>query len=194
MHRHGKTSSGNQRWRCVSCRTTTVRKRPDIRVRHLRGRFLQWITGTRSLTERAGDLQLSRKQLSKLFKTFWAEPPVSTAQNNAALVLILDGVYLSGRTNAVLIARTLSKVQAWHFADRESFAARDAFLSNLSPPAAVVIDGQKGLQQAILHRFPQTHIQRCLVHVERFVRACVSRNPQTEAKAALAFSPLALGG
>lgn len=181
MHRHGKTSSGNQRWKCVSCRTTTVRKRPDVHVRHLRERFLQWITGTQSLTERANELQLSRKQLNKRFKAFWAELPVCTAQNDAALVLILDGVYLSGRTNAVLIARTLSKVHAWHFAERESLAAWDAFLSSLSPPVAVVIDGQKGLQQAILHRFPQTHIQRCLVHVERFVRVCVSRNPQTEA-------------
>lgn len=90
-------------------------------------------------------------------------------------------MYLSGRTNAVLIARTLSNVHSWHFADRECFEAWDAFLSHISPPAAIVIDGQKGLQQAILQRFSQSHIQRCLVHVERFVRSCVSRNPKTEA-------------
>ena len=42
-------------------------------------------------------------------------------------MLILDGVYLSGRTNVVLIARDLSNVHAWHFADRESFAAWNAF-------------------------------------------------------------------
>jgi hypothetical protein len=59
----------------------------------------------------------------------------------------LYGVYLSGRTNALLIALTLSSVHAWAFADRECFAARDAFLSHLWPSAAVVIDGQKGLQQ-----------------------------------------------
>ena len=57
----------------------------------------------------------------------------------------------------------------------------DALLSHPSIRVAVVIDGQKGLQQAILQRFPQARIQRCLVHVERFVRTCVSRNPQTEA-------------
>lgn len=95
-------------------------------------------------------------------------------------MLILDGVYLPGRTNAVLIAGILSNVQTWHFADRDCFEAWDAFLSRLSPPVVVVIDEKKGLQQPILQRFPQAHIQRCLVTVERFIRTCVSRNPQTE--------------
>ena len=75
------------------------------------------------MTERARELQISRQQLGKLFKAFWADLPVSPAQAAAAEVLILDGVYLSGRNNAVLIARDLSNVHAWHFADRECFAA-----------------------------------------------------------------------
>ena len=155
MHRHGKTSSGNEHWKCVPCYTTSVNIRPDVRVRHLRHRFLQWVTSTRSLTERASDLQLSRQQLGKLFNAFWTDLPASPAQVKSAEVLILDGVYLSGRTNVVLIARDLSNVHAWSFADRECFAAWNAFLSHLSPPTAVVIDEEKGLQQAILQRFPK---------------------------------------
>jgi len=181
MHRHGKTSSGNQRWKCGSCKSTAVRKRRDVHIRHLHDRFLQWITGTRSLTEIAREIKLSRKQLSKLFEAFWAELPSAPVKAEPTEVLVLDGVYLSGRTNAVLIARTLSNVHSWHFADRECFAAWDDFLSEISNPDVVVIDGQKGLQQAILQRFPLAHIQRCLVHIERLVRACVSRNPKTEA-------------
>lgn len=77
-------------------------KRQEVRLRHLRGRFLQWITGTQSLTERTSELQLFRQQLSKHFKAFWTDLPVSPAQNDAAEVLIMDGVYQSGRTNAVL--------------------------------------------------------------------------------------------
>lgn len=127
-------------------------------------------------------MSLSRKQLSKLFEPFWKELPPSPPQcTQNDIVLIFDGVYLSGRSNAVLIARTMQNVQSWHFAERESFEAWDVFLKQLSPPTVVVIDGQKGLLQAVLRRFPQTRIQRCLVHVERFVRMCLSRNPKTEA-------------
>ncbi|MEI6848323.1 MAG: transposase [Chlorobiaceae bacterium] len=108
-------------------------------------------------------------------------PPSPPQSKQNDIVLIFDGVYLSGRSNAVLIARTMQNVLSWHFAERESFEAWDVFLKQLSPPAVVVIDGQKGLLQAVLRRFPQTRIQRCLVHVERFVRMCLSRNPKTEA-------------
>jgi len=127
-------------------------------------------------------MSLSRKQLCKLFEPFWKElPPSPSKCTQNDMVLIFDGVYLSGKTNAVLIARSMRNVQSWHFAERESFNAWDSFLKQLSPPAVVVIDGQKGLLQAVLRRFPQTRIQRCLVHVERFVRMCLSRNPKTEA-------------
>lgn len=110
MHRHGKTSAGNQRWKCVSCRSTGVRKKRDVHVRHLRHHFLQWITGTQSLTEKASEMKLARKLLSKHFKAFWAALPACPANTEPTEVLVLDDVYLSGRTNAVLIARTLSSV------------------------------------------------------------------------------------
>lgn len=182
MQRYGKTSTGKQRWRCAKCRVSSVRNRPDVHIRHLRARFIGWLTGTDSLADIAHEMSLSRKQLSKRFKPFWTELPLSPhkcTQND--IVLVFDGVYLSGRTNAVLIARTMQNVHSWHFAERESFEAWDGFLKQLSPPEVVVIDGQKGLLKAVLRQFPQTQIQRCLVHVERFVRMCLSRNPKTEA-------------
>ena len=44
-----------------------------------------------------------------------------------------------------------------------------------------VIDGQKGLLAAILCLWPQTKIQRCLVHIERLARIKLTRPPKTRA-------------
>ena len=53
---------------------------------------------------------------------------------------------------------------------RESKARWLAFLKNLPAPDVAVIDGQKGLLAAILCRWPQAKIQRCMVYIERLAR------------------------
>jgi hypothetical protein len=134
MQRYGKTSTGKQRWLCAKCKVSSVRNRPDVHIRHLRARFIGWLTGTGPLADIAHDMSLSRKQLCKLFEPFWKElPPSPSKCTQNDMVLIFDGVYLSGKTNAVLIARSMRNVQSWHFAERESFNAWDVFLKQLFP-------------------------------------------------------------
>ena len=55
------------------------------------------------------------------------------------------------------------------------------FLQTLPAPDVAVIDGQKGLLAAIPSLWPQTKIQRCLVHIERLARAKLTRQPKTSA-------------
>ncbi|MBU0683520.1 MAG: transposase [Candidatus Omnitrophica bacterium] len=182
MRRHGSTHKGTQRWRCVRCHHTAVRIRSDTYVRHLYTQFVRWITGTLSQTEIARKVNISRKQLSARFKICWnITPPDLPIYTTPDSVLIVDGVYLSGRTNSVLIARTPKNVRSWYFAKRECFTAWNTFFFHLPTPNVIVMDGQKGLHQAVLQQFPHVSIQRCLVHVERFIRMCVSTRPKTEA-------------
>lgn len=182
MQKRGKTAAGVQRWLCVTCNKSGVRTRADVRIRHLRTHFVRWLTGVASLAAIARSMDRSRQHIPKCFESFWGgKPPQPPAYEGADTVLIFDGVYLSGRANAALVARTPLAVCSWHFAERECFDAWDAFLNSLPAPAVVVIDGQKGLFEAVLKRFPQARIQRCLVHVERFVRMCLSMRPKTAA-------------
>lgn len=182
MQRRGKTSSGTQRWKCVSCNVSAVKQRPDTALRHSLQQFVKWLTGVRDQLAIARELGISRMQLSRRFEPCWSLPaPAPAPTTEADHVLILDGVYLSGRTNAVLIARTLTYVRSWDFHERECFRAWDRFLARIPAPAVVVCDGQKGLSEAIKRHWPHTKIQRCLVHVERFVRSCISMRPKTEA-------------
>lgn len=143
---------------------------------------MRWLTGTASLSDIGHAAGLSRRQLTRRFLPLWHEsPPPPPAYIHSDKILIFDGVYLSGRTNAAFIARTPTCIRSWHFAERECFDAWDTFLARIPVPAVVVMDGQKGLHEAVLRRFTRTRIQRCLVHVERFVRSCVSTRPKTEA-------------
>lgn len=182
MRRHGTTSAGRMRWRCIHCGVTSIRTRKDPYVRGMRKLFQQWLIGTEALSDVAKKPRCSRMWLSKCFEQFWEEPippvPLYTISDH---VLIMDGIYLSGRRNVALILRTLDRVRSWYFAERECFVAWDTCLSRVPPPTAVVTDGQKGLIEAIMRRFPQARIQRCLVHVERFLRMCLSCHPKTEA-------------
>ena len=93
-------------------------------------------------------------------------------------IYILDGVYLSGRENAALICRTMAAQLSWMFAGRH-LGNWLAFLKKLPTPYAAVIDGQKGLLAAIQRLWPQTKIQRCLVHIERLARIKLARHPKT---------------
>jgi hypothetical protein len=186
MQRHGKTAAGTQRWRCVDCALSSIRQRSDQRYRQYFRSFVKWLTGTREQSAIARELSISRMQLSRRFELCWSLPaPASPPATEADHVLILDGVYLSGRTNAVLIARNLTHVRSWDFHERECFLAWDRFLARIPAPAVVVCDGQKGLSEAIKRHWPHTKVQRCLVHVERFVRSRISMRPKTEAGRAL---------
>lgn len=49
----------------------------------------------------------------------------------------------------------------------------------------VVTDGGSGLGAALKACWPETRIQRCLVHVQRNIRTYLTRNPRTEAGKAL---------
>lgn len=182
MQKRGRTAAGTQRWKCEPCRISGVRTRPDTRTRHLRTHFVRWLTGVSSLDEVAQGLGISRQRLSTRFAPLWREPPpCPPACGEPDRCLVLDGVNLSGRTNTALVARNLSRVRSWMFFERECFAAWDSFLASLPRPEAVVMDGQKGLNKAVQSRFFGVAVQRCLVHVERFVRSRVSTRPKTDA-------------
>nr|WP_309957490.1 transposase [Arcanobacterium hippocoleae] len=49
----------------------------------------------------------------------------------------------------------------------------------------VVTDGAKGALGAIRQCWPQAHIQRCLVHIQRNIRRVTTINPKTDQHKAL---------
>ena len=58
MQKRGKTAKGTQRWFCPACFVSAVRTRADKGPSADRLWFSRWLTGTKSLSEIAGDARV----------------------------------------------------------------------------------------------------------------------------------------
>ncbi len=105
--------------------------------------------------------------------------------------LILDGVYLGSKA-VVLIARDVDKVVGYQIVERENYTSWLDFIGQLSQNIdmstidVLVIDGKKGLTQAIKEVFNgKVKIQRCLFHIQISSRVYLTLNPKTKAGSSL---------
>lgn len=102
--------------------------------------------------------------------------------------LFIDGLHVRGGW-VLLVARSSSHVVAWQWAGSENSAAYTALLEGLAPPLVVTTDGAGGALKALRALWPDTPVQRCLLHVHRDTTRDLTRRPQTPAgKALLALS------
>ena len=179
LQKWGKDARGNTRFRCKNCKTSTLRKRPDLSQKYRLRLFQKWLLGKLSLEEIAADYQVTRQTLHTWFTPFWDIEPQPKLINISGQVLILDGKFVEMNAT-VLIATTTNGVVSWHFTQRENHASWLAFADTLRHfPFAVVCDGQKGLLKAINQRFPGVIIQRCQFHVIQYVTIKLTRNPES---------------
>ena len=70
-------------------------------------------------------------------------------------------------------------VIGYQWCDTEKRPAWEALLQRFPAPAVVVTDGGTGLISARKHAWPQTRVQRCLVHIQRNVRTHLTTRPRT---------------
>lgn len=80
-----------------------------------------------------------------------------------------------------LVAITDGKVIAWQWCDRGKTASWKDLLDQIPAPKVVVCDGGTGLAAALRESWPETNIQRCLVHVQRNIRTYLTRHPRSDA-------------
>ena len=99
MTRHGKTSSGRQRWRCRSCQLTGVH-RIEGDAKHL-GEFLGWLFSR----GRQGDWPGAGRSFRRRTQGLWNVWPLLGIVDEVHHVICVDGIHL-GRRAVVLIARS----------------------------------------------------------------------------------------
>lgn len=190
MKKNGTTSKGTTRWRCKSphCGASTIKQRHDLVHAAAFRTFHAHATGTLSLSQAASAQGCSRWTLQRRFTTFWLiDVPNTPDPNRIHDQIFIDGTYTSA--GCLLIASTIDNVLCWHWATSETTKAYTALLSQLAPPLCVVLDGGQGALSTIKKLWPNTKIQRCLIHAQRVVRRHVTTRPRTQAgKAILALA------
>ena len=128
MIRHGKTSTGRQRWRCKPCQITTLNE-IDSTAKHL-DEFLAWLLGRRRQVDLPGGGRSFRRRCEPL----WQLWPFSPIVDEVHEVIFVDGIHLGrgARPNTRLRAglvrgqeRELSGLGRAHEPDRTPSPGRD---------------------------------------------------------------------
>ena len=186
MKKNGTTTKGKTRWRCKNpdCGTSTTRHRPDqTHTRDFKA-FHAYVTGTASLTDMADTLNVSRRTLDRRFTSLWLiDVPNTPDPNRIYDQIFIDGTYTDA--GCLLVAASRDHVIAWHWAKRESAHAYTQLLHGIAEPLCVVLDGGQGAYSAIKACWPNTRIQRCLVHAQRVIRRYTTSRPRTDAGKAI---------
>lgn len=173
MKRNGKTKAGAQRWRCKAC-GASMTHRIDSTAKQLKA-FLAWLMGKGTLKEQ----QCSKATFERRAERFWRLWPLPKPTGEVHDILFVDGIFISKKL-VVLIACTKEYVVAWHLAQSECAQAWAALMIKVAPPAMVVTDGGTGFKKAARTIWPNTRVQRCLVHVKRQVVRKTTMNPKLE--------------
>lgn len=180
--KNGRTAAGTQRWRCPSCGASSVRKRPDLARRHDLNAFVSWLVGKASQAEVDGTA--TGRSFRRRIEWCWGLGPVLPVTGEVFDEVQVDGFNL--RTGwCLLVASVNARPVAFQWAGSENQAAWGALLQQLPAPTVVVSDGGSGLKAALEEHWPDTRIQRCLVHVQRNVRRYVTTRAKTPAGRAL---------
>lgn len=181
LKRNGTTSAGRTRWRCRDCGSSSTRSRADVTHRAELNAFVGWLLG--SSTQATAGMGSARNFRRKT-AWCWRVEPTITVTGEIYDEVQIDGIYL--RSNwCCLVASAHGKVIAWQWCDREKTIAWKALLDQVPPPTVVVCDGGRGLLVAVAEAWPDTLVQRCLVHVQRNVRTYLTTKPRTDAGKAL---------
>jgi len=190
LKRNGTTSAGTTRWRCPKCGSSSTRKRPDVTLGADLDRFLAWLMGRATQRDLVGG---TGRAFRNRHAWCWNIAPTIKVTGEIYDEIQLDGTYLSdGWCLLVAIDGTTGEVSAWQWCDTEKTAAWTALLERIPPPQVAVIDGGSGLASALRACWPDTRVQRCLVHVQRGVRNYLTTRPRTDAGRALRVLSLAL--
>ena len=146
----------------------------QVRVQQF-NEFLAYVTDTIPLRQLTS---MPRTSWDRTHAWCWDTQPVWEQTGQIYDQLFIDGTYI-GYNWCVLTAVSVEGIIAYQLCQRENKEAYQALLQRIPAPLIVTTDGGKGALAAIKACWPQTRIQRCLVHIQRNIRRVTTSRPKT---------------
>ncbi len=171
-----------QRYKCLACRHRWGgRIRKDINW--AMEAYRRYATQRQTLNNLGEKYQKSHKTLRKyLDGVFPCTGEVIVPPHS--VILILDATFFS-RRDGILVARAEGRNLLWKEIETEKIEYYTELLDELVFAGAkfsgFVIDGRRGVLQALLKKFPKTPIQLCQFHQLAIIKRYLSARPKLEA-------------
>ena len=148
--------------------------------------FGKWVVGKQNLEQLSLGSGYSKRKLQNIFYAYLAKPPQFIIKNKLGLHVMIDGTYLNGDACLILYYDSRLKYALFHrWTNQEYYSELKEDLENLQRLgivlSSVTCDGKKAIINAVKKVYPQTIIQRCIVHIQRSVRIWLTRKPKTMA-------------
>lgn len=179
----GINKSGSQRFRCSICGVSFIVKRKDVTRRNQLPWLKHWLHGS-TISVIAKSSRRSSKTVRRSLHWFLDHPPISNPKPNNQCHLIIDATWF--RRDCCLLVywdHDLQRVQRWRYTTSENGFEIAKDLRQLRTKgvicASITSDGGKGINTAISCVYPTTPHQRCIVHIQRYGLAWLTRNPKT---------------
>lgn len=138
--------------------------------------FISWLTSSHSLAETAKTCGVSPRTLQRRFKPFWLiQPPRRVDKQRIYDQVFIDGTYFN--TKCLVVAADSTHVINWFWCTKESSWSYMRLLDELAPPQLVTCDGDSGGLKALRSLWPDTPVQRCIVHVKRNIQRATGLHP-----------------
>ena len=184
----GKTAKQKQRFKCLQCNKTFVRKRKDRKISNEQHWFKLWVTegySMRQLSAISGHSEFKLKQI----KNYWLnqDPPALLKENIIqSKYLLIDGTYFH-KKGCLVVFVDIEQKQLIHFEyiKCESFNTVYPILLYLKEqglnPSAFTLDGHRTVTSALLKAWPNIVLQRCLFHIKNQSLMWIRHRPKSEA-------------
>lgn len=187
LQRYGRYANGRQRWFCPSCRHSFSRRNPAARRTREREWFRRWIVEGYSVRQLSLQSGHSRRRLSRLIGDCLVHAPTTPARDLGAFRhVVLDGTFLRGRQSVVVLmdGQTHTVIHGQYGISERSEPQLRSLLAPLVEqglsPSSFTVDGSPKVIKVVSSLWPETVIQRCLVHIQRQGMSWCRLNPKTE--------------
>lgn len=177
--------NGKQRYHCTDCFNNFINTNSGVSDHNQFVWFYKWIMERQVFKTLIRDSGMSQSSIQRLFNRYLSKPPQNLIRSKSNVHLLIDGTYFSNGLCLILYYdKDLQFVQFYRHSNKEKYREIKEDLENLKRMGvsvySVTCDGHKSIIKSVQKVYPNSVIQRCVIHVKRQARSWLGRSPKLE--------------